>query len=162
LHEHSSPPDRPAPIRGASGRRPLEPPDRRGRMRGPAPIPIEDRPACALRPSGTCAARWTRRMRRVSWFVHARTRPRMTRYRLCTCDAPEWTRTTTRVAPDKALNRIRVALMGPGASRSSSLRGFVDVSDGSGEVDVLKMFSRAGAAGCRGRWAPAEVRRSDF
>jgi hypothetical protein len=32
--------------------------------------------------------------------------------------------------------------MGPKASRSSSLRESVDVSDRSGEVDVLKVFSR--------------------
>jgi hypothetical protein len=32
--------------------------------------------------------------------------------------------------------------MGPRASRSSKLRGFADGLDGSGGVDVLKMFSR--------------------
>lgn len=32
--------------------------------------------------------------------------------------------------------------MGPGVSRSSSLRGVPDASDGSGRVDVLKVFSR--------------------
>ena len=37
--------------------------------------------------------------------------------------------------------------MGPRASRSSVLRGFLDASDGSGEVEVLKVFSRI--HGCR-------------
>jgi hypothetical protein len=53
----------------------------------------------------------------------------------------------------KALNRIRAVLMGPRASRSSILRGFADALDGSGGVDVLKVFSRAAgrrSSVCRG------------
>ena len=61
--------------------------------------------------------------------------------------APEWTRTTTDQAVHKALNRMRPVLMGPEASRSSSLRRFVDATDGSGGVDVLRAFSRTVAKG---------------
>jgi predicted nucleotidyltransferase len=41
--------------------------------------------------------------------------------------------------------------MCPGVSRSSGLCGFLDVVDGSGGVDVLKVFSRTTRAGA-GRW----------
>jgi hypothetical protein len=44
----------------------------------------------------------------------------------------------------KALNWILGVLISPGASRSSSLPGFLEASDGSGEVDVLEVFSRNG------------------
>ena len=40
------------------------------------------------------------------------------------------------------LGRIQGVLMGPGVSRSSMLWGFLDASDGSGGVDVIKVFSR--------------------
>lgn len=49
-------------------------------------------------------------------------------------------------AVHKALNRSRVVLMGPGASRSSILRGLPDVSEGSEEMDVVTVLSREKAA----------------
>jgi hypothetical protein len=58
--------------------------------------------------------------------------------------APEWTRTTTDHAVHKALNPIRPVQMGPGASRSSSLRGFLDALDGLDDMDVATMLPRVG------------------
>ena len=60
-------------------------------------------------------------------------------------DAPEWTRTTTPLTQDKALNQIRGAHISPRVSRSSILSWFLDASDGSGGVDVLKYVLTGGA-----------------
>jgi hypothetical protein len=62
------------------------------------------------------------------------------------CDAPEWTRTTTRETPDKALNLIRPASMRSAPSSSSSLRALVSGFDGLTQVDVLRVFSRRPSA----------------
>jgi hypothetical protein len=52
--------------------------------------------------------------------------------------------------------------MGPGASRSSKWRGFVDVTDGSDGVDVLKVFSGVGLLDVVDDELRRAVRRSDF
>jgi hypothetical protein len=73
--------------------------------------------------------------------------------------APEWTRTTTPLTQDKALNPIRGVLMGPGASRSSILLGLPEALDRSGGVDVLKVFSELRALDGKVR-PPCGVRRA--
>lgn len=47
--------------------------------------------------------------------------------------------------------------MGPRASRSSVLRGFLDASDGSGGVDVLTMFSKDRVSSYRPRSPPERL-----
>ena len=78
--------------------------------------------------------------------------------RLRISSAPEWTRTTTRLTPDKALNLIRRCHIRPPASRSSVVCGFADTSDASDEMTCAKdvprprcaTSRRAGVAGLNG------------
>src|ERR1700730_11136141 len=124
-------------------------------------VPARSRGARALRASanptaavGKCSAvsrLVSRRSCTRSQTRHKSSKARYLQVFLCA----EWTRTTTDHAVHKALNRIRGVSMGPGASRSSILRGLPGALDGSGWVDVLKVFSRADAmmrqaAGCAG------------